>query len=174
MTSGWLRQTDAQLRCCLPVLVALLAVMIDLVPIPAAGAGRTGPLSVLCVIGFWSVYRPDLVPAAAVFGIGLVADALNGLPFGLTSLMLILVHTLVVAQQRFFLARSFPVVWACFAVLASGALLLRWLLMSLWAGYLFRLTPTLFELLATIVLYPPVTLVLGWLHRRIPRFIYAP
>lgn len=173
MTASWIRHLDGQLRCCLPALTAVIAVMLDVVPVPAAGAGRTGPLSVLCVVGFWSVYRPDLMPVALVFAIGLFADALNGLPLGLTPLMLILVHTLIVAQQRWFLARSFTVVWACFAALAAAALLLRWLLMSLWAAHLFRFTPSLFELLATIVLYPPTTLALSWLHRRIPRFIYA-
>jgi hypothetical protein len=29
-------------------------------------------------------------------------------------------------------------------------------------------------LLATIVAYPLLSLALGWLHNRVPRFVYAP
>ena len=174
MTASWFRHLDAQLRCCLPAITVLAAVLIDQIPIPGQGVGRTGPLALLCVVTFWSIYRPDLLPVPAVFAAGFLADALAGLPFGLTSLTLILVRLLVVGQQRFLLARSFPVIWACFAVLASGALLVRWLLMSIWAGHLFGVVPSLFELLATIVAYPLLSLALGWLHNRVPRFIYAP
>lgn len=174
MTAAWFRHLDAQLRCCLPAITLLAALLIDQVPIPGEGVGRTGPLALLGVATFWSIYRPDLLPVPVVFVAGLVADALAGLPFGLTSLVLILVRAIVVGQQRFFLARSFPVVWACFTILATGALLLRWLLMSIWAGHLFGLVPSAFELVATIVAYPLLSLPLGWLHNRVPRFVYAP
>lgn len=174
MTLGWFRHLDAQFRCFLPAITAVLALLIDQIPIPGEGVGRTGPLALLCVVTFWSIYRPDLLPVPAVFAAGFVTDALAGLPLGLTSLTLILIRMVVVGQQRFFVARSFPVVWACFGVMATAAILFRWLLMSIWAGHVFRFTPSLFELLATFVAYPLVSLALGWIHNRVPRFIYAP
>ena len=89
----------------------------------AAGRHRPGRPDLvrdLCVVYFWSLYRPDLFTPSAAFVAGLIYDALAGLPLGLTSLALLLVRSLMVTQQRFFLARSFPVIWFCFLLLAPA------------------------------------------------------
>jgi len=104
----------------------------------------------------------------------MVYDALTGLPLGVTAIMLLLVRNLLVTQQRFFLARSFPVIWACFLLLAPVALMFRWLLVSLWWGTLFPFPPVMIELLLTLALYPLASWLLGRLHSRIPRVIHAP
>ena len=171
---GWLHQLDAQLRSFLPLASGLLAVLIDVQPLPSTGFESVGTFSTLCVVYFWSLYRPDLFSISTVFVIGLVYDALAGLPLGVTPLTLLLVRNVLVTQQRFFLARSFPVVWACFILLAPAALLFRWLLVSLWWGTLFPFAPVMVELLLTLALYPPASWLLGRLHGGIPRVIHAP
>ncbi len=142
----WLRQLDAQLRALVPFGSALLAVLFDVAPLVGSGPAGLTSFATLCVVYFWSLYRPDLFPASAAFVAGLVYDALAGLPLGLTSLVLLLVRNLMVTQQRFFLARSFPVIWFCFLLLAPAVELARWLLSSLWWGHLFGLQPALLEL----------------------------
>lgn len=174
MTALWLRQLDSYLRCLAPVATALLAVLIDLLPLPGAGLEQAGSFTTLAVVYFWSLYRPDLFTNAAAFVIGLVHDALAGLPLGLTSLLFLLVRNLMVTQQRFFLARSFPVIWACFVLLAPVITILRWLIVSLWWGHAFALPPLLVELMLTAALYPPVSWLLGRVHNRVPRWLHAP
>jgi rod shape-determining protein MreD len=169
----WVRQLDARLRALAPFAVAAFAVLIDALPLLGLGPWGLTPFSTLCVVYFWSLYRPDLFSALAAFSTGIVYDALAGLPLGLTALMLLLVRQLVVVQQRFFLARSFPVVWFCFLLLAPAAEIARWLLMSLWSGRLFGLKPVLLSLLLTMALYPLVSLLLTRVHNRIPRLIDA-
>jgi rod shape-determining protein MreD len=169
----WLRQLDAQLRALVPFATALLAVLIDVAPLVGTGPAGLTSFATLCVVYFWSLYRPDLFPASAAFAAGLVYDALAGLPLGLTSLVLLLVRSLMVTQQRFFLARSFPVIWFCFLLLAPAVEVARWLLSSLWLGHLFALQPALLELAVTMVLYPPASWLLGRLHNQIPRLIHA-
>ena len=172
--SGWLHQLDAQLRTLLPLLTGITAVVIDAQPLPFAGFEGVASFSTLCVVYFWSLYRPDLLTIPTTFAIGLIYDALTGLPLGVTPIMLLLVRNLLVTQQRFFLARSFPVIWACFVLLAPVALLSRWLLVSLWWGLLFPVAPVVVELLLTLALYPLASWLLGRLHGRIPRVIHAP
>jgi rod shape-determining protein MreD len=170
----WLHHLDAQMRALVPAATALLAIMVDALPVPAPGLESVASFSTLCVVYFWSLYRPDLFTTMVTFLTGLVYDALVGLPLGVSSLMLLLVRNLMVTQQRFFLARSFPVIWACFLLLAPAALLVRWLLVSLWFGTLFPLPPVIVELLLTLALYPVASWLLGRIHNRIPRVIYAP
>ena len=169
MTGSWLYLLDARLRALLPLASALLAVLADVVPLVHVGPASVTPLATLCVVFFWSLYRPDLFGAGAAFATGLAYDALAGLPLGLSSLVLLLVRHVVVLQQRFFVARSFPVIWSCFVLLALAALALRWALACLWWGRLFAAQPMVFELLLTLALYPVATLLLARAHNAIPR-----
>lgn len=173
MTWFWVRQLDVQLRALAPFTTALFAVLLDVVPWPGLGPASLSPFSTLCVVYFWSIYRPDLFTASAAFLIGLVYDGLAGLPLGMNSLALLLVRHLVVTQQRFFLARSFPVIWFCLALLAPGVIGVRWLLGCLWWGRWFALEPLLFEVVLTLALYPPISWLLGRIHNQIPRVIHA-
>jgi rod shape-determining protein MreD len=127
----------------------------------------------LCAVYFWSLYRADLFTPAAAFATGILYDALAGLPLGLTALILLLARQLVVVQQRFFVARSFPVVWCCFLVLAPAAEIARWLVISLWWGRLFDLAPVVLSMLLTVALYPLASLLLTRVHGAIPRLAHA-
>lgn len=175
MSPPWLRQLDTRTRSLLPFASALLAIQIDLLPFPGgSGQGGVSSFVTLAVVYFWSLHRPDLFPPIAAFASGLVYDALAGLPPGVTSLLLLLVRSLMASQQRFFVARSFLVVWACFVLLAPLALLARWLVVSAWWGHLFPLPPLLLEMGLTLMLYPLASWLLGPVHNRIPRMIHAP
>lgn len=173
MTLVWLRQLDAQLRSILPLATALMALLFDVLPLPVPGFEGASSFSILCVVYFWSLYRPELFTPGAAFLTGLIYDALSGLPLGLSSLSLLLVRHFMVSQQRFFLTRPFPVIWACFILLAPPVVLLRWLIACLWWGHLFPLGPLVFELVVTLALYPPISWLLGWVHNRVPRLIHA-
>jgi rod shape-determining protein MreD len=170
---SWLRQLDAHLRALVPFATSLIAVLIDAAPLVGAGPSGLNSFVTLCAVYFWSLYRPDLFTPTATFVTGLVYDGLAGLPLGLSSLVLLLVRTLMVVQQRFFLARSFPVIWCCFLLLAPAVEAARWLLSCLWWGHLFALQPTLLELLVTMALYPAASWLLGRIHNQIPRLIHA-
>ncbi|MGH6896818.1 MAG: rod shape-determining protein MreD [Geminicoccaceae bacterium] len=169
----WVRQLDARLRALAPFAVAVAAVLVDVLPLLGLGPWGITPFSTLCVVYFWSLYRPDLFGVLAAFSTGIVHDALAGLPLGLTALILLVVRQLVVVQQRFFLARSFPVVWCCFLLMAPVVEIARWLLISLLSGRLFALEPVLLSLLLTVALYPLASLLLTRMHNGIPRLIHA-
>jgi rod shape-determining protein MreD len=169
----WLHWLDVRLRALVPLATALLAVLVDLLPLLHVGPASVTPLAALCVAFFWCLYRPDLFGAGAAFATGLAHDALAGLPLGLTSLALLLVRHVVVVQQRFVVTRSFPVIWCCFLLLALAALALRWAVSCLWWGRLFAPQPIIFELLLTLALYPLAALLLARVHNWIPRTLDA-
>jgi rod shape-determining protein MreD len=169
----WLCQLDARLRLLLPFALAVCAVLIDVLPLLGLGPWGLTPFSTLCVVYFWSLYRPDLFGTSAAFATGIIYDALAGLPLGLTALILILTRQLVVAQRRFFVARSFLVVLSCFLLLAPAVETARWLLACLWWGHFFPVQPIALSLVLTMALYPVASLLLTRVDTRIPRLIHA-
>jgi rod shape-determining protein MreD len=173
LSTAALAQLDLGLRRQLPLATAVLAVLIDLLPLPSPGPDSLTTLVTLAVVFFWCLHRPDLMPPLAAFAAGLVHDALAGLPLGLTALVLLLARHVVVQHQRLFHAKSFLVVWFCFALLALAVEALRWLLACLYWVRLFPPEPVLFELALTIVLYPCVSWLLVRLHAVIPRQAHA-
>ncbi|TVQ34533.1 MAG: rod shape-determining protein MreD [Geminicoccaceae bacterium] len=155
------------LRYTLPLLVAMLAVFVDVAPRPAAGGGGLGPFLTLIVVYFWCIYRPDIMSFAAVFGIGALFDLMSGQPLGLTSLAFVLGRAALMARQRFFHAKSFMVIWALFVLLTVGVESVRWALGVVVTGAVVDPSPLVFQALLTIAIYPAVTWVLVRLHGQV-------
>ena len=170
----WLCELDARLRLLLPFALAVCAVLIDVLPLLGLGPWGLTPFSTLCVVYFWSLYRPHLFGTSAAFATGIIYDALAGLPLGLTALILILTRQVVVTQRRFFVARSFLVVLSCFLLLAPAVETARWSLACLWWGRLFPVQPMALSLALTMALYPVASLLLTRVDSRIPRLSHAP
>ncbi|MFQ5958821.1 MAG: rod shape-determining protein MreD [Alphaproteobacteria bacterium] len=153
-----------------PFALTLALMLVSVVPLRLPGFAPVTPVVALMAVYYWSIYRPDLFPLAAVFFIGLVQDTLNGTPMGLSSLVLLLVQGVVVSQRRFFHGKAFLVEWWGFMLVAPGAALVTWTLASLYYGVLLVPRPLGFQLLLTIALYPCLT----WLFARAQHHLLRP
>lgn len=165
-TSFWQR-IDLIARQVTPVILTLVLVTLTLVPYQIPDFAPVVPWLALISVYYWSVHRPDLMPAAAVFLVGLYHDLAGGTALGVGVLILLLVHALIAAQRRFFISRSFFVVWAGFAIIALGASVLLWLLNAILAGALIGPRPAVFQFMTTVAAYPP----LAWLFAQVQRAI---
>jgi rod shape-determining protein MreD len=163
MSDSAYRFVDTTVRRLAPLLTGLLAVLVDLLPLPNPAPETLAPLTTVCVIYFWTLYRPDLMSPLAVFIIGLVLDAVGGMPLGLTALSFLIVRSVLLTGQGFLMAQPFLVIWGCFVLVVVAAGAVRWLLASLWWGHLFSIEPALLETVLTVAIYP----VVGWLLARV-------
>ena len=154
-------------RKCTPVALTLVLVFISLAPFPVPGYVQVTPMLTLISVYYWSIYRPDLMPLAATFGIGLVQDVLTGAPLGMSALVLLLVQGAVVAQRRFFLGKTFLVVWWCFMLVAPAAAVVSWLLASLYHWTIIGPQTLFFQNVVTILVYPCLTWFLAVAHKRL-------
>ncbi len=153
------------LRAILPGLVTLIAVLLVVLPFGVPFFAVVTPFLFLMAVYYWSIYRPDLLPPAAVFAIGILQDILTGGPVGMLALVLLLVQALAVSQRTVLLGQVFSVEWAGFLLVALGAGLASWLLAS---GYNLAVVPPgpfLAQGLITAALYP----VGSWLFTRAAR-----
>jgi rod shape-determining protein MreD len=149
-----------------PFLMTLLFVLISVVPLNLPGFAVVTPSFTLMAVFHWSVYRPDLMPLSAVFAIGLLVDLLNGTPYiGLSSLALLICRTAVLSQRRFFVNRTFPVLWLGFLAVTAGNFAFLWAVVSLLHGGMLGLRPFVFQAVLTVACYPVGSYVLAWAHR---------
>ncbi len=153
---------DVTARRLLPAALTAGLVLAAVLPLHSAAARAMTPSLPLIAVFFWTLYRPDLMPAVAVFVIGLLWDVFAGLPIGIGASVLVVVHLVVTLQRPLFSGKSFPVLWLRFAVLAAAALILCWLMTCL---YYFTVIPPdriLFQIVTTVGVFP----ILCWLLLR--------
>jgi len=94
--------------------------------------------------------------------IGVIQDSLMGLPIGVSALVFLAVYGMVLSQSRFFSGKPFVIVWFGFALLAAGATLLSWFLVSAFNTTLANPEAALYQYVVTIGTYP----LLAWFFLR--------
>lgn len=166
--SSW-QGLDTAARTLTPTLLLLALVFLGQLPYALSADVSVTPYFVLMGVFYWGLHRPDLLPAAVVFAIGLAQDAIEGEPFGVNAFVFIAIYWLVASQQRHFRGRPFLVVWSGFAAAALLADALRWILVSLMLGVLLEPSPIMLEYFLTVMFYPVLTVAFALAHRTLPR-----
>lgn len=166
-TTPWTR-LDNFARSLAPGVITLLLILLSVMPTKIPGWSHIAPPLMLMSVYYWAIYRPDLLPAAAVFVLGLLEDVLTGAPIGVHAFTMLTAYGLVVSQRRFFHGKSFGVVWWGFMLVAAGVMTLEWLLMSALRGGPIDPQPALFALMLTAVVYPAAAALFIATHRVLP------
>ena len=149
----------------LPVATTLLAMLLSIEPLRTRGYAEVTPAFALMAAYHWTIYRPDLMPALALFTIGVLQDLLcGGLP-GETAFLLLLCRAILLAGGHHFVNRPFPFLWAGFALLSGSGMLFLWTLHSLLAGEMLDFRSKVFCAVLTISLFPVASFLLGWSQR---------
>ena len=136
-------------------------------PLGLPGQAALQPAWVLANVYFWSLYRPESVPAAAVFAIGLLLDLLTQGPIGLGVLILLTAHGSALRLRRFLTRQGFAVVWIVFVSFAALAAASEWLMVSLLTWRALSPSPAFFECALAAGLYPILAVLLIRAHRGI-------
>ncbi|WNJ99379.1 rod shape-determining protein MreD [Thalassospiraceae bacterium LMO-JJ14] len=162
MKPSFWHRVDRFARDLTPFALTFVLLVIGAIPFHIPGFAQVAPMLPLIGIYFWAVYRPDLMPAAAVFLIGIIHDFLSGLPVGVSALIFLLVLGAALAQRSFFSGKSFVIVWIGFVFVAAGALALEWLLLSIVTGELIQARSAIYQFGLTVAVFP----VLSWMFTR--------
>jgi rod shape-determining protein MreD len=154
MKHGVLQRVDHLVRQLLPASLVILLILLQAVPWRMPQLAGVVPMLPMIGIYYWSLYRPDLLVPSVAFGTGLVNDIVLGTPLGISSLVYLAMQGMTAAQRRFFHGKSFVVVWAGFATLAAGAILIEMVLSSVLFGRVPLAKGLLIEYLMTVFCYP--------------------
>ena len=153
------QRLDIVTRNSLPVLLTLLLVLLNVIPLHIPGLSQVMPVFPLMAVYHWAIYRPHLMPPLAVFFIGACYDVLSGTPLGVNALVFLIVYGVVVFQQRFFAGKSFVVVWLGFGLMALGASVVSWTLVSILAVAVVEPKAVFFQFVMNFSCFP----LLAWL-----------
>lgn len=151
------QRLDTIARRMLPAAITLMLAMAAAVPLHVPGYAPVAPAVTLIAIYYWTIFRPELMPAPAVFAIGLFQDILSGTPLGVNALVMLLVFAVVLGQRRFFLGKSFLVMWWGFALVVAGALAAVWMVLSSLDGTVLDPLPAVFQGMVTLAVFPVLT-----------------
>lgn len=157
------QQLDTLARRLFPSAVTLFLVLLAAIPLHIPGFARVAPILALIGIYHWTLYRPDLMPARAVFLIGLLQDIVGGGPLGLYTTVFVIAYGITMSQARFFSGKGFVVLWAGFAAVALAATVLAWLIAAFMEGELFDVGAPLLQWILTVGIFPALSrLFLRW------------
>ncbi len=137
-------------------------VLITSTPLYFGHVGDVVPRFGVTAVIFWTVYRPDLFGYGSAFFLGIVADLMTGLPLGITALVLVMVRHGVLMRRRYFLRKSFHIVWAEYAFVLTAAAIIDWMLAALYLWSTPGLLVHVFQVLLTVALFPVVYRLLAW------------
>lgn len=147
---------EAAARATVPAGMTVALMLVGSIPVNGMHVQLLEPMLAFASIYYWTLYRPDMMPAPLVFVLGLLYDVLTGAPVGTHVAMLSLAHAILSRQRRFLIDKSFILNWVGFAVVAVGGCILIWLLTSIFHAALVDPWGLLFQTLMTIVAYPLV------------------
>ncbi|HML09522.1 MAG TPA: rod shape-determining protein MreD [Stellaceae bacterium] len=151
----------------LPVATMLLAAVISVLPLQIPGYAALTPVFTLMAAYHWTIYRPDLLPPIALFGVGLTEDLLAGSPIGVNALLLLLTRIAVLGYRRYFINRNFPFVWTGFALLTSVAMLGLWGLHCILNLSLLDFRNAVIRAALTVAMFPLASFMLGRAQRAV-------
>ena len=149
----------------LPIATTVVAALLSIEPLRIGGFTALTPAFTLMAVYYWTLYRPDLLPALSLFIIGVIQDLLSGGLPGATAIMLLLVRAIVSSHRRYLVDQPFPFIWAGFTLLTGGAMLFLWALHSLLAGNVLELRDPILRAVLTISIFPVASLLLGRTQR---------
>ncbi len=150
-----------------PTATLLMLALLSVLPLRFPDYAAVAPLLALAGIYYWTIYRPNLLPPAAVFLCGLVLDLLSGAPLGVAALVFLLTRIVVLPQRRFFVDRLFPFVWGGFTLLAVAAIAFLWLLGSVLTGVMLDMRAAALQWVLTVACFPAVAYLLMRVQRAV-------
>ncbi len=134
----------------LPVLTMAGALLLDLLPLPEAPA----PWLLLAMFYRWAVAGPGRLSPLVTFAFGCAADALAGIPLGVTAAALLVAQALIRPWQRWLRRQPWPVAWLVFPIVAALVAGLRWIILSLLMGRMLPAAPVVAEAALSVAVYP--------------------
>jgi rod shape-determining protein MreD len=161
------QQADIAWRAALPVGLTILLLFAALLSWHLPRLGTVASALVLISVFFWTVHQPGLMTMWGVLSIGLLHDFLMLAPFGVGLLVLLVVHGVALWQRKPLTGMPFVLLWAVFGLVAAGATILTWLLVSFRQETLVNPVQAFNLFLLEFVCYPVLAYVFAWIERRL-------
>ena len=149
----------------IPFLCAIFGVVLSSIPLSLVSNSLPSPLLGLMPIYFWSLVRPDLMPAGAVFVIGVAEDLFTGSPPGLWTASFVASYVFLDRQKESFAGLGGLGAVLGFALTALIAAATAYVIFWIYRGQLPPATSLALQQMMNVLFYIPAMGVMNWIHR---------
>ena len=149
----------------LPLIAAIGAMLIAMAPANLFHEMVPAPDLVLASVFYWAIFGPGLLPAWAVFVLGLTQDFATGGAIGFWALIYLVAYGFTLSQRVFFTGRSGPGVWFGFALVAAVTSVVAWVLGSITYAHWLPPGPVFLQAAMSVLVYPLVARVFVLIRR---------
>ena len=150
----------------LPVCSSLVFMLLAYLPLNFGLFYNIRPDFGYMCIYFWMLHRPDLFGLGSIVLMGFVSMGVSSSIAGSDLLAYLVMYVLIFNTQKLFNAKSFIVIWYGYMALSLAAVLIKWLVVSVYYNEFLPLSTLMFGYLIGVVLYPPVAIVLAYIQNR--------
>jgi len=149
-----------------PFGIAVALLFLSFLPVGIHDSMLTlGPQLLLCVVFYWAVRAPHMMPPASVFVLGIAIDLFSAGPLGFWALIYLATYALVSVIPYRFWRGGFVGCWMGFAIIAAVATALEWAFGSIFFGVLIPVKPLILGYLASAVIFAPLVLLFDFVCR---------
>lgn len=114
-----------------PAATIVAMILLTTLPMSVQTTMPIGGLWPLIGITFWTLSRPRSMNPILVFFLGLFADIVAFVPFGIHAAVFVVAQYIIGRQRRFLIGQGFWVLWAAYALLATCVYTILFYLTSL-------------------------------------------
>ena len=162
MSSILWQRLDLWARRLSPFALTLILVIVSVVPFYMPGFSYIVPFLALMAVYHWAIFSPRLLPAYAVFFIGILQDCLSGTVLGVNAIVFLLTYSIVLSQRRFLAEKSFFIIWFGFSLILLVVIFLTWSLFSAYNVVLINPKSLFFQYFVSLGLFP----LISWFFQR--------
>ncbi|MDE3114693.1 MAG: hypothetical protein KGL26_03745 [Pseudomonadota bacterium] len=148
-----------------PFFCGVVAVALVNVPVSLLGGQVPSALLALMPVYFWCLVRPDLMPPAIAFLIGVLQDLFSGGPPGVWAVSFVTAYALVDRERDSFAGLSGVGAILGFAAAMLVAAGTAYVIVAIYYAGLPPVGPLVVQISLSVLVYVPAAFVLGWLHR---------
>ncbi len=159
MHDGWGEKLRLFTLNGVPLLSTLILMFISFVPINSMQFNYFRPAIGLICVYYWILKRGNVFGYASAFIVGFLTDAYSSSPLGINILLMLLTASVTYWLAHYFRNSSFGAIWFIFGLVALGEVLLKWLLLMIYAGRFLPLWEGFFGYVSTVMFYPLIVLI---------------
>lgn len=171
----FLEYLDGIWRFALAQVFTLMLLFMGLITFAIPSAAVVKPYLLLAAVYYWTIYRPNLIPAMFVFALGLLSDLIAGQPYvGVTALILLTVQFVLRDQRLYMMGQPFLMLWLGYGMTCIGAGVVFWLVFTVLSFSINPALPMVYAVLISILIFPFLALIFHLINRLLPARVILP
>ncbi len=156
---------------CSPFLLGFGLILLKSLSFNVFGFSQSYLTNLWGVIFYFSVFNPYVLNILMVFLLGIMADILLQMPFGLSPFLYCISFFVGQFNRRLLLAASFGTQWLIYGLTSSVLFLFGLFLLKCLYGAIPHIGYLFVEYISILIFYPLIAFVCGHLNRLIGRYL---